>query len=201
MHCYIQWTLTIILTAWLTFRSQGLYFASNSKISLVGSPNECFTANMKGKDQLKMEIIRTNTLNSHSMWTWCLGFWPLVSSHLIPLFWPFMTGSNGLGWHNVASEMHSLTIILLCRSLSAQSSSVIRKARPVAFMLYGIRFSFSDLMHLCFARVFDFHLNKLEVFLKVFYVILYFYFGVSNIHTCCKLQIDSNVQDSFISLN
>jgi hypothetical protein len=56
----------MILIAWLIFTSYGLYFASNTKVSLVDGLNECFTANIKEKDQLIMGMLKTKTLKSQS---------------------------------------------------------------------------------------------------------------------------------------
>ena len=80
--------------------------------------------------------------------SWSSGFWTFMTTHFLPLSWPSTSRSNKSKWENVAPDSASHTLLLLCRSPSAWSSSIFLYVRSTAFMLCGMRL-FS---HPCFFR-------------------------------------------------
>lgn len=68
----------------------------------------------------EVKILPLHTVESASLWTLIYGFGPLVTIHFNEMFWPFVTGSDKLGLHQMTDKLASATFLLLCTSLSAQ---------------------------------------------------------------------------------
>lgn len=71
----------------------------------------------------------------------CSEFWPFLITHFNTTVSPFVTGSEESWWDHVAGMFASPTLLLLRRSLSAQSSSVFYLVRVVTSVLYGMKHS------------------------------------------------------------
>jgi hypothetical protein len=91
---------------------------------------------------------------------------------LIPLFRPFVTGPTNRD--DVGDEGTSSTPLLLRRSLWAHSSSAFHLITLIAFVLYGMRHSFNNLIHYMLPKLYLMK-TKLTCFM-CFYVILYCYY-------------------------
>ena len=101
------------------------------------------------------------------LWPCIFTHYDVASSHiLIPLFWPFLSGFDKSGWDHVVGELASNSSLLMCRSLSANSSSVFHWVRLNAFLLYGMTLSISNLYFI--KNV----LSCFIFFLKLFYILL-----------------------------
>jgi len=62
---------------------------------------------------------------------------------LVSFFQPFVTGSDESGWNHVTDKSAYPTLTLLRSSFTAQPSSALRQVWLTAFVLHGLRLSFS----------------------------------------------------------
>jgi len=93
-------------------------------------------------------------VESQCSWTVTFEIWLFMTHTFVPLLQPFMTGSDTSWWDHAAGRSVSATLLLLCRSLSGQWSSVFHLVRLTALVFYGMRLSFYQVMYCMPLKVF-----------------------------------------------
>jgi hypothetical protein len=117
--------------------------------------------------------------------------WPTTST---TLFQPFGTSCNKLVQDQVAGKLASLTLLLLLRQLSAQSTSVFPQMKLNAFVHYRIRSSLNYLMyssltkHVCSLLKISFHACYAVCCYFIFLNPVVYNFLVPNRHFTLKMD-------------
>ena len=96
---------------------------------------------------LTLRTCGDSPVESQSSWTVTFEIWLFMIHTFIPLLQPFMTGSDTSRWAHAAGRSISATLLLLCRSLWGQWSSVVHSVRLTALVFYGMRLSVYHVMY------------------------------------------------------